>query len=194
MKLILASGSPYRRALLEKTGLPFDTCPADVDESRQEREEVSAYVARLALEKARKGALAHPDALVIGSDQACALDGRVLGKPGGRQAAFEQLRRCAGKWLLFHTGLALVHGPSGRHQLTVEPFAVRFRALSDAELWRYLDRDEPYDCAGSFKAEAAGILLFQEMSGRDFNSIIGLPLIALCDMLIREGLDPLGEG
>lgn len=191
MQLILASGSPYRKALLARTGLPFLVAPADIDESRGPGEDIDAYVARLSLAKARKVAEVHRTALVIGSDQACVLDGEILGKPGHADAAFQQLRRCAGRRLAFRTGLALVGVEKGIEQVHVEAFEVLFRSLSDAEIRHYLALDAPFDCAGSFKIEGAGILLFEETRGRDFNSLIGLPLIALADMLIRAGLNPL---
>ena len=191
MKLVLASTSPYRKALLEKLGLPFSTCASGVDESRRPGENVEAYVGRLALEKARAAAATRPGALIIGSDQACALDGRILGKPGGHEAARRQLRDCSGRSVDFHTGLALLDSAAGRHWLHVEPFRVRFRPLSDAEIDAYLERERPYDCAGSFKVESGGICLFEALEGRDFNSLIGLPLIALCDLLREAGLNPL---
>lgn len=192
MKLVLASTSPYRKALLEKLGLPFSTWAGGVDESSRPGEEVEAYVGRLALEKARAAAASQSGpALIIGSDQACALDGRILGKPGGHEAAKRQLRDCSGRRVDFHTGLALLDTAGNRHWLHVEPFRVHFRQLTDPEIDAYLERERPYDCAGSFKVESAGICLFEALEGRDFNSLIGLPLIALCDLLREAGLNPL---
>lgn len=188
--LILASTSPYRRELLARLGLPFRCESPGVDETRRPDEDIDRYVARLALEKAAAVAARHPGALVIGADQACVLDGQVLGKPGGRDAAFAQLRKASGRWLSFRTGVALVGaGSTGRVQ--VEPFDILFRELGEAEIGRYLDRERPYDCAGSFKAEALGICLFREMRGRDFTGLVGLPLIALLELLREQGTDPL---
>lgn len=189
-ELILASTSPYRRALLARTGLPFRCAAPGVDETRRPGEAVEHYVARLALEKARAVAQRHPQAWVIGSDQACVLGQRVLGKPGTRAAAFAQLRDTSGRWLGLRTAVALL-GPDGTEQVHVEPFDIEFRELSAADIDAYLDREQPFDCAGSFKAEALGICLFRQMRGRDFSAVVGLPLIALLDLLRAAGLDPL---
>ena len=186
--LVLGSTSPFRRVLLQKLGLPFATDAPDVDERRQPDEPADALVQRLALAKARAVAARHPDALVIGSDQVASLDGRLLGKPGNRHGAEEQLGAMAGRSVTFHTGLCLLNSASGREQLTVEHYRVDFRPLTPQQIARYLDLEQPYDCAGSFKSEGLGITLFSAMHGRDPNSLVGLPLMALVDMLAVEGV------
>lgn len=186
--LLLASSSPARRMLLERLGLPFTCQSPDIDESPRPGEDVTALVRRLSEAKARALAGRHPGHLVIGSDQALSLDGDILGKPGNPERATAQLGRLAGREATFHTGLCLLNTTTGRCQLTVEAFTVRFRPLSPASIERYLQRDQPYGCAGSFKAEGLGITLFEGFEGRDPNSLIGLPLMALVDFLLAEGL------
>lgn len=190
--LILASSSPYRRALLDRLGMDYHCVSPEIDETPGEHESAEALVARLALEKAWKVAREHPQALVIGSDQVCAFNGLTLGKPGSEAAAREQLRGFSGQRVSFHTGLALVDGRSGTHQSAVERFDVVFRGLSADEIERYVARERPLDCAGAFRMEGLGIALFERFEGDDPNTLIGLPLIRLCAMLRRAGLDPLG--
>ncbi|HEY9033456.1 MAG TPA: nucleoside triphosphate pyrophosphatase [Pseudomonadales bacterium] len=191
--LILASSSPYRRQLLEKLGLPFRQIAADIDERPQAGETPQALAARLARQKAEAVAarLSSP-ALVIASDQLAVLDQQILGKPGNHQRATEQLSACSGRTVSFLTSLCLWQHPGGSHQLDVVPFSVRFRHLSARHIDNYLQREQPYDCAGSFKAEGLGIALFEEMNGSDINSLVGLPLIRLVDMLATAGVDVLG--
>ena len=191
MKLVLASSSPYRHRQLQQLGLPFTTMAPALDETALPGEQVVDYVRRLALAKARGVGAQCPGSLVIGSDQACHLNGLPLGKPADAEAAFRHLKLCQGNWVEFVTGLALVNTASGREQVTAESFRVKFRALSDAELRAYIRIDHPLDCAGSFKVEAAGIALFDAMEGRDYNSLVGLPMMALVDMLVAEGVSPL---
>lgn len=190
--LILASTSPYRRELLGRLGLPFETCKPAVDEKRQPDESATAMVCRLAREKALAVARLHPSAWVIGSDQCAVLDQQILGKPGSHERAFEQLRAASGRSVIFHTGLCLMRHDRGFERVLEVPFTVRFRALRDDEIHHYLERETPYDCAGSFKSEGLGIALFEAMEGEDPSALIGLPLIALCDMLRAAGIDPLG--
>ena len=189
--LILASTSPYRRALLERLRLPFTTCKPGVDETRVPDESADEMVRRLAHAKAHAIACEHPDAWVIGSDQCAVLDDSILGKPGNHARAFEQLKAASGKHVVFHTGLSLMQLESGFERVLNVPLSVYFRELSDQEIEHYLQREQPYDCAGSFKSEGLGITLFQSMQGTDPSSLIGLPLIALCDILREAGLDPL---
>lgn len=189
--LILASTSPYRRALLERLHLPFCTIKPGTDETCLPNEPAENMVCRLAREKARAVALQHPEAWVIGSDQCAVLDGQILGKPGTHERAFAQLKAASGKSVLFHTGLCLIQLAGGFERLVNVPFSVHFRELDDREIERYLQREQPYDCAGSFKSEGLGVTLFQSMQGNDPSSLIGLPLIALCAMLREAGLDPL---
>ncbi|HEX4869361.1 MAG TPA: nucleoside triphosphate pyrophosphatase [Moraxellaceae bacterium] len=185
--LLLASSSPARRQLLERLGLPFHCASPDIDEARHPGEPVEALVLRLSEAKARALATAWPDHLVIGSDQALALDGDILGKPGTAARAREQLARLSGREVTFQTGLCLLNTRTGRCQLAREEYSVRFRDLDPAAIARYVERDQPLGCAGSFKAEGLGITLFHGFAGRDPNSLIGLPLITLVDFLQAEG-------
>lgn len=188
VELVLASSSPYRRELLSRLQLPFSVAVPAIDESPRRGEMPEQLVARLAIEKAQAVAKLHPDALIIGSDQSATLDGEVLGKPHGYDAAFAQLRRTQGREIVFYTGLCLLRTATGRVQQRVVPFHVGYRSLSDADIAAYLKKEQPYDCAGSAKAEGLGIALIARMHGEDPNALIGLPLIALVDMLAAEGV------
>jgi MAF protein len=126
--------------------------------------------------------------LIIGSDQVAELNGKHLGKPGNRDNAIAQLTACNGKTVNFHTALCLLNSQTGEHQSLVEPFAVTFRNLTQQEIERYVDAEQPFDCAGSFKSEGLGIALFESLNGRDPNALVGLPLIALCEILRRVGI------
>lgn len=192
MQLVLASSSRYRRALLEQLRMPFDCANPDVDETPLPGESVTELVARLALAKARALAARFPQALIIGSDQACELDGRILGKPLDAARARAQLQACSGRRVTFHTGLVLYDTQNATWQQEVDRYTVQFRQLDANEIARYVDIEQPVDCAGSFKVEGLGIALFSALDGKDYNSLIGLPLISLCAMLRTAGLDPLG--
>lgn len=187
LPLVLASSSPYRRELLQRLGLPFDWAAPEIDETPAANEAPADLTQRLALAKARAVAASHHAHLIIGSDQVLLLDGVPVSKPGNHAAAFAQLRRSSGRTLRFSTAVCLLNSFNGSHQVAVEQFDVVFRELSDEQIERYLRREVPYDCAGSFKAEGLGITLFHALRGDDPNSLIGLPLIRLCDMLAREG-------
>jgi len=189
--LILASGSSFRRALLERLGIPFATATPDVDETRRPGEPPQALVVRLAEAKARAVAKDNPNALIIGSDQVAYLDDTVIGKPGDREGAIAQLTRASAREVVFYTGLCLLNTATGRTQACCEPFRVRFRQLSRARIEGYVDRERPFGCAGSFKSEGLGIALFERLEGEDPNALIGLPLIRLVSMLESEGIDPL---
>ena len=189
LPIVLASSSPYRRALLERLNLPFSWAAPEIDEAVRPGENAQELTLRLALSKAQALADQHPEHLLIGSDQVLLLDGAALSKPGSHAAAREQLRACSGRTLTFYTSLCLLNSHSGKHQCVTEPFDVVFRTLDDARIVRYLLKEQPYDCAGSFKMEGLGITLFHALRGDDPNSLIGLPLIRLCDMLIKEGID-----
>jgi MAF protein len=193
MKLILASTSPYRRALLERLGLPFDAIAPEVDETPLPDESPDALVARLS--KAKSAAVAEKltDALVIGSDQLAAVDGEILGKPGTEARAQEQLARLSGKEVTFLTGLCLTDTRTGTQQFELVTSPVRFRTLSAAQIADYVAREQPLDCAGAFKSEGLGIALFERIGGEDPNALIGLPLIALCGMLESAGMPVLGS-
>lgn len=187
--LVLASTSPYRRELLGRLGLPFASARPEADESALPGELPEALVARLAERKARSVATHHPDALVIGSDQVAVLDGEVIGKPGTPERAREQLARASGRQVRFLTGLCLLDASSGDARTLVEPFTVHFRNLDAACIARYVDAEQPYDCAGSFKSEGLGIALFARLEGDDPNSLVGLPLIRLVDLLAERGVE-----
>ncbi|HEX3633431.1 MAG TPA: Maf family nucleotide pyrophosphatase [Casimicrobiaceae bacterium] len=189
--LVLASGSAYRRALLERLGLPFTVAVPAIDESPQPDEAPADTAVRLAEAKARGVAGAHPDALIIGSDQVADFHGTAVGKPRDPADALEQLRAMQGRTIVFHTGLALLDARSGLCRRALVDVASTFRQLDDAALTAYLERDRPYDCAGSVKIETLGIALFTRVASDDPTALIGLPLIRLTDMLIAEGLQPL---
>jgi len=184
--LVLASTSPYRRELLARLGLPFLMDRPEVDETPGAAEAPPALARRLAQAKARAVSARHPGAWVIGSDQVAECDGRPLGKPGDRDTAIRQLQASSGRTLRFHTALCLVrdgHDPLEHIDLT----EVVFRELSAEEILRYLDADQPYDCAGSFKCEALGISLFDAIRSEDPIALVGLPLIALSRALRGAG-------
>lgn len=187
-KLILASTSPYRRELLARLGLPFEVANPQTDESALPNETPEALALRLSEAKARAVAESYPDALIIGSDQVATVDGQVYGKPGTHERAVEQLRALSGKTVNFFTGLCLFNAQTGKSDVRGIPTLVTFRELSDAEIDNYLRREPAYNCAGSAKSEGLGIALLQSMKGDDPNALIGLPLIALCDMLRQQGM------
>lgn len=187
--LLLASSSAYRKSRLQSLGIAFETASPDVDESRLRGEAASDLVLRLAEKKAGALETQYPSHVIIGSDQvAVTADGTVLTKPGSESRAFEQLWRCRGDRVRFLTGLYLLDGPSGREYHTVESFDVVFRDLSETAIRTYLQAEKPFDCAGSFKMEGLGIVLFERLEGRDPNALVGLPLIALEDGLQTFGL------
>ena len=187
MKLVLASTSSYRRMLLERLGLPFEVSAPNVDESRLPGENPSSMAERLAREKALAVAARFPDSMVIGSDQAACCDGELLGKPGNHDNAVLQLRTLSGREALFHTALCVHASATGVTRVRSVPYRVQFRTLDDALIERYLARERPYDCAGSAKAEGLGIVLIARMQGDDPTALMGLPLIALVDLLQELG-------
>lgn len=190
--LLLASSSPYRRQLLTRLGLPFEAVSPEIDESPADNEGAEQLATRLATGKAEALATAWPDHWIIGSDQvACLEDDTLLNKPGSHKRAVQQLLRSSGQRVSFMTGLALLDATSGNIQTHCEHFHAHFRQLSLQEIENYLHAEQPYDCAGSFKMEGLGIALFSQLEGRDPNSLVGLPLIALTDMLRNWGLNPL---
>lgn len=181
--LVLASTSSYRKTLLQRLGLPFETASPGVDETPHPGETARQTSQRLALEKARAVADRHPDALIIGSDQVALLGDEQLGKPLNHDNAVRQLRAMRGQCVVFYTALALLDAHSGQAQTEVAENRVCFRDYSDAEIESYLRREQPYDCAGSAKSEGLGIILISRMEGDDPNALVGLPLIALANML-----------
>ena len=188
MKLVLASTSAYRRELLQRFGLPFEVARPDIDESPLPGETPQATAERLAVEKARAVAGQFEDALIIGSDQVATVDGKIYGKPGNHERAVEQLKALSGKTVNFFTGLCLHNALTGRSDVRGIPTLVTFRELSDSEIENYLRREPAYNCAGSAKSEGLGIALLSGMQGNDPNALVGLPLIALCDMLRQQGV------
>ncbi|MES2824710.1 MAG: Maf family nucleotide pyrophosphatase [Pseudomonadota bacterium] len=191
LPILLASSSTYRRVLFAKLGLAFDWASPDIDESSRENESAESLVMRLSHAKAKALASSHPNKLIIGSDQVAILDHKILNKPHTYERAFAQLRSASGRNLIFHTGLCLLNTQTGKAQIAFENFYVYFRALTDQQIHNYLTLEQPYDCAGSFKAEGLGISLFTKLSGNDPNALVGLPLIRLIEMLGNEGVDPL---
>ena len=186
--LVLASSSTYRSELLKRLQLPFVAVAPDVDETPLPDESARATSIRLAREKARVAADAYPDALIIGSDQVALLEGHQLGKPLNHENAVKQLRAMRGKTTHFYTALALLNSKTGNMQTEVAENFVTLRDLSDAEIEGYLQKEQPYHCAGSAKTEGLGIALIDKMSGEDPNALIGLPLILLVQMLRRESV------
>ncbi len=190
--LILGSTSVYRRALLQRLGVPFSTVAPDVDEAPRGDESPQALAARLALAKAQAVARLHPDAIVIGSDQVADLHGTPLGKPGTHDRAVAQLHAMRGHTVLFHTAVAVVCAASGFCRDHLSTVRVRFRMLSDTEIENYLLAERPYDCAGSAKSEGLGIALLDAIDSDDPTALIGLPLIRTSALLRAAGIDLLG--
>ncbi|MDR2614188.1 MAG: Maf family nucleotide pyrophosphatase [Candidatus Accumulibacter sp.] len=192
-QLVLASTSPFRRALLERLGIPFDTADPQTDEAPRPGEAPEDTALRLSEAKARAVAPRFPDALIVGSDQVAILDGQIHGKPGTHDKAVRQLQKMRGRTVDFFTGLCLLDARSQRARVRGVPTRVTFRDYSDAEIENYLLREQPYHCAGAAKSEGLGIALIARMHGDDPNALIGLPLIALCDLLEEAGCPVLSE-
>ena len=189
--ILLASSSTYRRELLGKLRLPFTWASPDIDETPLHLESPQQLVERLALLKAKKLAQTHPNTLIISSDQVAVLDNTIIGKPHEHERAVEQLRQSSGRSVTFKTSLCLLNTSTNTHQMRTESVEVHFRPLTDAQINHYLTLEQPFDCAGSFKCEGLGIALFEKISTNDPNTLIGLPLIKLTEMLKEEGIDPL---
>ena len=190
--IVLASGSRYRRALLERLGRPFEWAAPDIDESEIPGESTSETALRLAILKARTVARRFPKAVVIGSDQVASCDGVRIGKPGNHANAVKQLEFMSGKSALFETALAVLDAATGDVRSRLVPCRVTFRALARATIETYLEREQPYDCAGSAKAEGLGIALIARIETDDPTSLIGLPLIALTELLAAAGVSVVG--
>lgn len=186
--LILGSTSRYRQELLNRLRLPFAIVSPDVDETPLPGEAPKALALRLALAKARDVAQRFPEAIVIGSDQVADLDGMALGKPGSHERAVAQLRSMRGHAVVFQTAVAVVCIATGFEQVDLAPVRVVFRALTDAEIERYLLAEQPYDCAGSAKSEGLGIALLERIDNDDPSALVGLPLIRTCQMLRAAGV------
>ncbi len=184
-QLVLASTSPFRQQLLSKLAIPFITAQPDCDETPLGNETPQNLVMRLAQEKARSCKLDKPS-LVIGSDQVCVIDGKIVGKPHTTEKAIEQLLSQSGKAITFYTGLALFNTETAETQVVCEPFIVHFRELNETMVKNYVEKEQPLNCAGSFKSEGLGIALFEKLEGDDPNSLVGLPLIRLIQLLENE--------
>jgi septum formation protein len=191
LQLVLASTSRYRRELLSRLGLPFEVLAPEVDETPLPGESPSATALRLSVLKAQAAAATYPDALIIGSDQVLMLDSEQLGKPGNFDKAFAQLKRMQGRAMVFHTALTVLNSRNGHTQTRDVPTVVHIRPLSDAQISAYLLKEQPYDCAGSAKSESLGIALMERMESPDPTALVGLPLMALTEMLGNEGVDVL---
>lgn len=189
--IVLASSSSARQSLLQKLSLPFIAVAPNIDETAHPDEAASALVMRLGREKAQALAFDYPQHLIIGSDQVCILNQQIVGKPHTTEKAVEQLMAASGKRVAFYTGLALLNSASGTCQTCCEVFNVDFRQLTEQEIRNYVQKEQPLHCAGSFKSEGLGITLFEQLSGKDPNTLVGLPLITLCEMLRNEGYNPL---
>lgn len=188
VRLILASSSKYRQLLLQRFGLPFDCLAPETDETARESELPATLVERLATQKAASVSARHPDTVVIGSDQLAVFDGQIIGKPGTLPAAFEQLHSFSGKTVDFLTAVTVLCHESGFSETHTDHTRVRFRKLGVEEIDRYLEIEQPFDCAGAFKAESLGITLFESISTEDPTALVGLPLIHTAAMLRRAGL------
>ncbi|PKO94251.1 MAG: septum formation inhibitor Maf [Betaproteobacteria bacterium HGW-Betaproteobacteria-10] len=186
--LILASTSPYRRELLSRLGLTFETANPQTDESRLPGENPEAMALRLSEAKARAVSDRFPEALIIGSDQVATVDGKIYGKPGTHERAVEQLHALSGKTVNFFTGLSLLNARTGHAETRGVATLVTFRDLTNQEIESYLQREPAYNCAGSAKSEGLGIALLSRLQGDDPNALVGLPLIALCDLLRNQGV------
>jgi septum formation protein len=188
-QLILGSSSIYRQDLLRRLQIPFEVGHPDIDEAPLADERPDATAVRLAAEKARAVAVTHPGALIIGADQVAVLEDVQLGKPLNRDNAMRQLQLIQGKEVVFYTALSLYNSRQGSTRSRLVPSRVKFRQLSDQQIGNYLDKEQPYHCAGSAKIEGLGIVLIEHMASEDPTALIGLPLIALVDMLMQEGIE-----
>ena len=188
MKLVLGSTSTFRKTLLERLHIDFVCDSPDINETPLPNEPIEEMVIRLAIAKAQAISQRHPESLIIGSDQSAVLNGEKLSKPGNFENAFKQLTRASGQKITFQTGLCLLNSATGNIQSTCVPYTVVFKTLTPTMIKNYLHKEEPYNCAGSFKSEALGIALFERFEGSDPNSLIGLPLIELVNFLNNEGL------
>ena len=191
--LVLGSTSPFRKVILEKLQLPFQCAKPNIDETEKQGESPQILVERLAIEKAKAVTSQFPNALIIGSDQVAVCEGEILGKPHNFTNAVVQLNKFSGKSITFYTGLCVYDSENDKSVSLVEPFIVHFKKLNQEEIENYLHAEEPYNCAGSFKSEGLGICLFSKLEGDDPNTLIGLPLIKLVELLKQQGIDVLAE-
>lgn len=189
--LILASTSPFRKQILEKLNCSFQTFNPQIDETAKKNETAEMLVSRLALEKAQAASRAYNNSISIGSDQVCVINNKIIGKPGNFETAFAQLSAVSAQKITFYTGLSVVNNQTGQTETIVEPFNVYFRRLTNKQISYYLETEQPYNCAGSFKCEGLGIALFEKLEGKDPNTLIGLPLISLVEILQGQGYEVL---
>ncbi len=189
LPLILGSSSPFRKELLDRLGINFITESPEIDESRRPNESADQLVKRLSLEKAGAIAEKYENALIIGSDQVAIIDEEILGKPGSIEKACDQLKMASGRHVTFLTGLCLLNSKTGHSQIDLVPYFVYFRDLTEEQIKAYVEKEQPLNCAGSFKSEGMGVALFQKMEGEDPTALIGLPLIRLVSMLQEEGIE-----
>ncbi len=187
--IILASSSQYRKVLLSRLGLPFECISSNIDETKLIDEMPSNLVKRLSIGKAQVIANANPESVVIGSDQIAIFENQIIGKPGNHKTALTQLNAFSGKEIQFLTGVAVLRQLDNREEFAISEVNVRFKSLSDSQIKKYLRKDKPYDCAGSFKVESLGISLFDFVKSDDPTSLEGLPLILLCKLLNKVGID-----
>jgi len=191
--LVLGSTSPFRKTILEKLNLPFLCAKPNINETALANETPLALVERLSIEKAKAVAKEYPNALIIGSDQVAVCEGEILGKPHGFENGVKQLTMFSHKSITFYTGLCVFNSASNKITSIVEPFVVHFKPLSQIEIINYLNAEQPYNCAGSFKSEGLGICLFEKLEGKDPNTLMGLPLISLVALLKQHDVDVLAE-
>ncbi|ARU56286.1 maf protein [Oleiphilus messinensis] len=192
LQFVLASSSVYRQKQLRTIGLPFSIDKPEIDETPFPEEPAKDLAVRLAEAKCTVVAARHPEGIIIASDQVAeSPDGQILGKPGTLENATRQLRHFSGKTVNFHTALCVKDQSNNRSNCIIETFTVHFRQLSTNQIIQYLELEKPFDCAGSFKAEGLGVRLFSALQGRDHNTLIGLPIMALIDTLLNWGIDPL---
>ena len=189
--ILLSSTSPTRKRLLDKLKLPYECFSPNIDETPLGNENAEQLVERLALAKAQKGMDNYPNHLIIGSDEVGCIDGIIFSKPLNFENAFQQLKACSGKTIDFYTGLCLINSESKRIQHCVERYRVHFRELSDETITQYLKIDQPFQCAGSIKAEGIAVSLFKRFEGDDYSALLGLPLMRLVEFLNNEGVNPL---
>ncbi|WGL97310.1 Maf family protein [Arsenophonus sp. aPb] len=189
--IVLASMSSSRYQLLEKLGLPFTADAPNIDETPLINESATSLVTRLATEKAKSLVIKYPTHLIIGADQVGLLEHQIIGKPLTHTAAIKQLKQASGKKITFYTGLCLFDSETRKYETKCELFTVYFRHLNDTEIENYLIKEQPYQCAGAFMSEGLGITLFEKLVGQDPNTLIGLPLISLINMLRTHGINPL---
>lgn len=191
--IVLGSTSPFRKSILDKLNISFETDKPEVDETPLANETAEQLVERLAILKAEAVATRWPNALVIGSDQVALFDGEILGKPHTHENAIKQLSRFSGNKVTFLTGLSVIDTETNKTLSLVEPFEVHFKQLTESDIESYLLAEKPYNCAGSFKSEALGICLFDKLVGEDPNTLIGLPLIKLVEIFKQLGYDVLAN-